>query len=361
MTKHKGPVVEEQPELGNGTANLVRRQAEELAQWAPALVRSVDEAVEQVKMRNEFMSRVMRTGIDYGPQPGVADSKNVLYKPGAENLLANMGLHATFPRDELIVTEDWTGQAHNGETFIGYIAECRVYRQTGLEENQRMLVAAAHGSCNSFEVKYRYRQGKRACPECGQATIIKGKEEYGGGWVCFKKQGGCGSKFDADDKRITAQETGRINNPDIADVANTLLKMAEKRALIATTLLATGFSDLLTQDVGDDPLEELRADIAGKLLGLDEAGKQAVSAAFGKPLSPRLLKETKGNLLYTLHKIVNAVAESTERGEVFEGKAEEVKVNPPRMVDPATGEITDADDADVDADAVVAALEGKQA
>lgn len=34
------------------------------------------------------------------------------------------------------------------------------------------------------------------CPECGKAgTIIKGSAEYGGGWLCWKKKGGCGAKF----------------------------------------------------------------------------------------------------------------------------------------------------------------------
>lgn len=37
----------------------------------------------------------------------------------------------------------------------------------------------------------------RTCPKCGRDAIIKGKEEYGGGYVCFKKhkEGGCGAKF----------------------------------------------------------------------------------------------------------------------------------------------------------------------
>jgi len=33
------------------------------------------------------------------------------------------------------------------------------------------------------------------CPECAVPAIIKGKEEYGGGWLCYKKKGGCGAKF----------------------------------------------------------------------------------------------------------------------------------------------------------------------
>lgn len=35
-----------------------------------------------------------------------------------------------------------------------------------------------------------------ACPKCGKVKpVIKGKEEYGGGWVCFKKKGGCGATW----------------------------------------------------------------------------------------------------------------------------------------------------------------------
>lgn len=38
-----------------------------------------------------------------------------------------------------------------------------------------------------------------ACPVCGVVgAIIKGKPEYGGGWLCFQKKGGCGAKFQND-------------------------------------------------------------------------------------------------------------------------------------------------------------------
>ena len=38
------------------------------------------------------------------------------------------------------------------------------------------------------------RADVKTCPACGKAAIIKGKAEFGGGWVCFKKKGGCGWK-----------------------------------------------------------------------------------------------------------------------------------------------------------------------
>jgi len=35
-----------------------------------------------------------------------------------------------------------------------------------------------------------------ACPKCGtNEHVIKGKEEYGGGWLCWKNKGGCGEKW----------------------------------------------------------------------------------------------------------------------------------------------------------------------
>ena len=45
--------------------------------------------------------------------------------------------------------------------------------------------------------------GRPVCPQCGQPAIIKGKEEYGGGWLCWKKEGGCGAKFDHDPSDVS--------------------------------------------------------------------------------------------------------------------------------------------------------------
>ena len=42
-----------------------------------------------------------------------------------------------------------------------------------------------------------FAAGSKRCPSCGQAsTIIKGKPEFGGGWVCWTRDGkGCGTKW----------------------------------------------------------------------------------------------------------------------------------------------------------------------
>ncbi len=69
--------------------------------------------------------------------------------------------------------------------------------------------------------------------------------------MCFAKRGGCGQKFGDKDQSIIGQEIGQVKNPDVADLANTILKMADKRALVAATLIATGLSEYFTQDIED--------------------------------------------------------------------------------------------------------------
>jgi hypothetical protein len=84
-----------------------------------------------------------------------------------------------------------------------------------------------------------------------QPAVIKGKAEFGGGWLCWKKRGGCGAKFPDGAQEIEQQEVGEIDNPDLPDLWNTVVKMAEKRARVDAVLAVTGASALFTQDVED--------------------------------------------------------------------------------------------------------------
>jgi hypothetical protein len=201
---------------------------------------SIQQAVERFNAVVEFVRTVMREGVDYGRIPGT--EKATLLKPGAEKLCTLFGLMSRF---EIIRSiEDWTGESHNGEPFFYYLYRCRLQRGS-------LVIAEGDGSCNSWEQKYRYRQAHRRCPACGQPAIIQGKEEYGGGWVCFRKRGGCGAKFAIDDDSITSQPAGRVANENIADQVNTIQKIAQKRALIAAALLAVNGSEFFTQDSED--------------------------------------------------------------------------------------------------------------
>jgi hypothetical protein len=232
------------------TAELARREPEhgsETVVWSPNFAVSVDAMGERVKAKHDFFTRVMREGDHYGKIPGTGDkAKPALLKPGAELLLASMGLFVQLSDEEPPI-RDYGDPDREGTVFYRRVA--RIYRQTGPEEHDRLLVAQASGSCTSRETKYRYRDAKQKCPECGSEALRKSKKADEPGFYCWQKIGGCGETFRVDDKRITEQVLGRVPNPELADIENTILKMADKRALVAAALLATGCSDIFTQDL----------------------------------------------------------------------------------------------------------------
>lgn len=203
-------------------------------------VMDISVALERRSQIVKFVQAIMIKDTDFGVIPGT--DKPTLLKPGAEKLATFFGLTKRFRIVERV--EDWTGRDHAGEPFFYYLYRCGLYRGD-------LLIAEADGSCSSFEGKYRYRKAERICPNCGQAAIIKGRADYGGGWLCYAKKGGCGAKFKDDDPAIKNQEVGRVLNPDIADQVNTIQKMSQKRALIAATLLAVNASEFFTQDMED--------------------------------------------------------------------------------------------------------------
>jgi hypothetical protein len=137
-------------------------------------VMSIERAIDRYNTVTEFVSRVLRKDVDYGVIPGT--DKPTLLKPGAEKLITFFGLSTRFHLIERI--EDWEGADHGGEPFFYYLYRCQLSRD-------QLLIAEADGSCNSRESKYRYRASERLCPACAQAAVIKGKEEYGGGWLCL--------------------------------------------------------------------------------------------------------------------------------------------------------------------------------
>jgi hypothetical protein len=197
------------------------------------------EASEQRALLKEFVEKHMRLGTDYGPIPGAGEQK-VLLKPGAEKLVE---LFRCTPKFHLLTREEkWEG---NG--FFNYMFRARI-----LSRDAQEVLAEGYGSANSNESKHRWRNASRKCPSCGKDAIIQGKAEYGGGWLCFKKKGGCNAKFLEADPSITSQVVGKVENTDAADLANTVLKMAKKRALVDAAIALARCSDMFTQDLDDD-------------------------------------------------------------------------------------------------------------
>lgn len=197
---------------------------------------SVAQMVAQRETIENLMVKVMKKDEHYGLIPGCS-KKNVLLKPGAEKICYHFGLAPTY---DIKKTELAGG--HREYEIICTLT----HRPTGKEVGQGI------GSCSTMESKWRFRKAGRKCPNCGaEGAIIKGKEEFGGGWICWKTNGGCSAKFKSNDELIVSQQIGRVEHDNPADYYNTCLKMGKKRAFLDATLCATAASDLFNQDIED--------------------------------------------------------------------------------------------------------------
>ena len=169
----------------------------------------------QVNLIQEVMAAVMKEGHHYGIIPGTP--KPTLYKPGSEKLLSTFRIGVDPSGDS--VTDLSTHDA------VRYRVAARGFSQT-----TGVLLGVGIGECSSDEEKYKWR--KPVCDEEFNETPEDRKR------LVWKKYGGNPSQ----------QKQVRMNP---ADVANTILKMAKKRAQIDLTLTVTAASDIFDQDLED--------------------------------------------------------------------------------------------------------------
>jgi hypothetical protein len=166
----------------------------------------------------EVMKAVMLRDTHYGIIPG--SKKPSLYKPGAEVLCVAFRVAPSYKIEELS-TDD-----------------CVRYRITcvGTHQSTGVVLGEGVGECSSNEEKYKWRRA--ICQEEYDETPADRKRiKYG------KYQG-------------KVERTQQIRT-EPADIANTVLKMAVKRAQVAMTLNVTAASDCFTQDIEDLPPELL--------------------------------------------------------------------------------------------------------
>ncbi len=171
----------------------------------------------QVQIIQEVMAAVMKEGHHYGTIPGTP--KPTLYKPGSEKLLSTFRIGVDPSGDS--VTDLSTPDV------VRYRVAARGFSQTTGE-----LLGVGIGECSSDEEKYKWRK-----PVCDQEYDETPEDRKRLKW--FK---GYGEKPPYQQKQIRT-------NP--ADVANTVLKMAKKRAQIDMTLTVTAASDIFDQDLED--------------------------------------------------------------------------------------------------------------
>lgn len=248
-----------------GTALAVRQTS---SAWALARLsdKEFEASMEAAKKGRSRLQQVMRAmmkeNVHYGKIPGV--DRLTLLKPGAEVLCQMFQLVPDVHAD--ITYGDGVTAPH-----ITVKSRCTLH----LGSIEGETVGVGEASANSWEKKWRYRQAERRCPSCGKNAIIKGKAEYGGGWLCWKKKDGCGAQFADDAQAIVGQQAGQVENPDPYELLNTMTKICNKRAKMDAVITATASSDLLTQDMEEGEREE-KAEAAKKTADANPVKKAAL-------------------------------------------------------------------------------------
>lgn len=236
---------------------------------------SIEEAKRRMADLKRFVREYLVRDEDYGRIPGT--KRDSLWKSGAEKMCDVFSLADSYKI--LSCVEDYD----RVEFLFDYTIECTLtLRGTG------KVIATGLGSCNSYEGKYRWREGLRFCPSCHKPAIRHGKEDYGGGWYCARKDDGCGKKFKTGDPEIEGQKVNQVPNDDMAAIKNTILKMAAKRAKVGAVIAATRSSGLLTQDT--EVVGSMAEDEEGKKKARKE--KPAEKPAEQKPATESVLGPT---------------------------------------------------------------------
>ena len=196
----------------------------------------------QVLKIQQVMKSVMQEGVHYGKVPGVANT--FLFKAGAEKLCMTFRLLPKYKVDKTIQEKG----------HITYEVTCELYHASGA------YVGSGLGIASTLEKKYRYRyesfptkvEVPSAWWDAGRdneklVKILKNNNAVPKTAAALKKEGleiGVGKVG----KKWHVVYKKSIENPDIADVYNTVIKMAKKRSLVDATITALAVSDMFTQD-----------------------------------------------------------------------------------------------------------------
>lgn len=195
----------------------------------------LDHTRDQLVLLENFVKGVLKPDRDYGVIPGT-NGKPTLLKPGAANIVAAFNCHIEPTVDESTVDPV--------KSFVSYEVHVDI-----VSNQSGQVMARGFAQANSYEDKWRYRNASPKCPQCGKEAILKSK--YKPGFYCYNKKGGCGANFPPDTEEITGQETGRVENENPLSQANTIKKIAIKRATTDAALQLPGVARFFTQDFDD--------------------------------------------------------------------------------------------------------------
>ncbi len=179
---------------------------------------SVQDTLQTARTIQTVMQSVMKENVHYGIIPGCKQPS--LYKAGSEALLSTFRI-AVEPLVEEFTSRDERGRVRE----IRYRVKC-VGRHIGSNHE----VGFGVGECSTGEDKYAWRRA--VCDEEYDAADETDRRIKWGKW------------------QNKVQQTKQIRVSP-ADMSNTVLKMAKKRAQIDLTLTTLGCSDIFAQDLED--------------------------------------------------------------------------------------------------------------
>lgn len=214
---------------------------------------AVADIISHVATVQEVMKAVMKKDVHYGVIPGT--DKPTLLKPGAEVLCMAFRIADRYEIEDL----------SEGST-VRYRVTC-----VGSHQTMGTVLGSGMGEASSGEEKYKWRKA----------------------WD---------DEFDATPENLRRIKKGKYTTKQVrtepADLANTILKMANKRAKMAMVLNVTAASDCFTQDL-EDMDEAMRDHLARQ-----EAGAPATGAQAAAPALPGYSDEDFAKHMVTWRKVI---------------------------------------------------------
>jgi len=204
---------------------------------------SSTELIEMSNTMRDVLKNVMIKDVHYTTLPGT--DKPMLLKPGAEKIITTFQCRPVYDvKMEKIRLPENEKNSPNYEFHREYTVHTTLYKimlQPGFEP---ILLGNGVGSCSTLESKYRYRDDLKK-------TTHKIPNNF---WPTYKNDKAKAFKLLPDGTFIKKDPTtgvwgifekgGKIENPFIPDLWNTVLKMAKKRSMVDCVITSFSAADI---------------------------------------------------------------------------------------------------------------------
>lgn len=186
-------------------------------------------------------------GVHYGVLPGT--DKKMLFKPGAELIAMYFNVRPIY---EISIHTFEDLNIEYREFHREYEVICKLMKYVG--QNEYLEVGQGIGNCSTLESKYRFRNGEAV--DTGQVP----PKDY---WNVYNQDKAKAKamlpknhivKKNAAGSYTIHQLSGKVPNDNIADIWNTVKKMATKRAFVMAIQQFTAASNIFAEP--DDPDED---------------------------------------------------------------------------------------------------------